>query len=75
MKKIAIHSEYITLGQLLKFANIISSGGETKPYLETNKIYVNNVLEQRRGKKLYPGDQIKIPPKEVLLIVAADVHS
>jgi S4 domain protein YaaA len=60
MKKIKITSEYITLGQLLKFADIIQSGGETKFFLSTNKILVNCELESRRGRKLYPGDLIEI---------------
>ena len=29
-KKIAISTEYITLGQLLKFADVISNGGDAK---------------------------------------------
>jgi len=68
MKEIKIQTEYITLGQLLKFANVIQSGGETKPFLEANKIFVNNEPENRRGRKLYPGDKINITTKFVLII-------
>lgn len=53
MKKIQISGEYITLGQFLKKVNIISSGGIAKDYLLDNDVYVNNELEQRRGRKLY----------------------
>lgn len=53
MKKIQISGEYITLGQFLKKVNIISSGGIAKDYLLDNEVYVNNELEQRRGRKLY----------------------
>jgi ribosome-associated protein len=69
MKEVKIKTEYITLGQLLKFANVIQNGGETKFFLENNKIYVNNEPENRRGKKLYPGDKVNITPKYALLIV------
>lgn len=75
MKKIAISTPYITLGQLLKFADVISSGGEVKPFLENNKILVNHETEQRRGRKLYPGDQVKILPNHTLFIVKDDAHS
>lgn len=68
MKKITITSPYITLGQLLKFANVIQSGGETKFFLSENKITVNNVEDNRRGRKCYPGDQIVINQEEPLLI-------
>ncbi len=60
VKKININSEYITLGQFIKFANITSSGGMVKAILNKNIIYVNDVLESRRGKKLYPGDKVLI---------------
>ena len=67
MKTIKITTEYITLQQLLKMKNIISSGGESKYYLAENEVYVNGELEQRRGKKLYPKDQIKIG-KDIFVI-------
>lgn len=60
MKKIKINTEYITLGQLLKIADIISSGGMAKFFLEENEVFVNNEKENRRGKKLYKGYEIKI---------------
>ncbi len=60
MKKLKLNQEFITLGQLLKIENIISSGGMAKYFLQENKVYVNDVLENRRGKKLYPNDIIKI---------------
>ena len=41
MEKIEIKDEYITLGQFLKVANIIASGGEAKIFLNSNIILVN----------------------------------
>jgi ribosome-associated protein YbcJ (S4-like RNA binding protein) len=70
MKKIMIHTPYITLGQLLKFADVIGGGGEAKSYLETHQAFVNDVLDQRRGRKLYPGDRVSIPPQLTFLIQA-----
>ena len=69
MKKIKITSPYITLGQFLKFADLISSGGETKFYLTENDVHVNQELEVRRGRKLYPGDQVSVDGKESYMIV------
>ncbi|MCH3909443.1 MAG: S4 domain-containing protein YaaA [Bacilli bacterium] len=54
----AINSEYITLGQFLKFAGIIDEGGMAKAYLASNEVKVNSVLENRRGRKLRPGDVV-----------------
>ncbi len=68
MKRISITSEFITLGQLLKFAGIISNGGEAKGYLEENQILVNDEPDNRRGRKLYPGTRILINGKLDFLI-------
>jgi S4 domain protein YaaA len=67
-----LKTEYITLGQLLKIQNIISSGGQAKWYLQTNQVWVNGQLEKHRGKKLYPTDQIKIPEIGTVLLQAAE---
>lgn len=58
---ITIDEEYITLAQFLKLATIISSGGMAKPFLADYEVYLNDTLEDRRGKKLYDGDEVKIP--------------
>lgn len=55
-----INKEYINLGQLLKMTNIVGSGGEIKHYLFTNEVFVNDELEERRGRKLYNLDIIKV---------------
>lgn len=67
MKTIKITTEYITLQQLLKMEDFISSGGQAKYYLAENEVYVNNELEQRRGRKLYPSDIVKIENKEFII--------
>ncbi len=68
MEKVTIKTEYITLGQLLKYLSIIGSGGEVKHYLLHNDILLNNELENRRGKKIYPGDQVNIESQEYLIV-------
>ena len=50
---IEIKDTYITLGQFLKLADVISSGGMAKPFLQQMEVFVNDELENRRGKKLY----------------------
>lgn len=67
MKPIKISTEYIELQMLLKMESIISSGGQAKYFLQENDVYVNNVLENRRGRKLYPNDVIKVLGKEYII--------
>ena len=57
---ISITSEFITLGQFLKFSNIISSGGEAKAFLAVNEVKINGEIDCRRGRKLRDGDEIEI---------------
>ena len=67
MKKIKIYTEYITLGQFLKIADIIQSGGEAKGYLAYNEVYINDELDVRRGRKLRNGDKIVVEGKEFII--------
>ena len=52
--------EYITLQSLLKITDIISTGGMVKAYLAENEVLVNGEFEDRRGRKLYPGDKVEV---------------
>ena len=70
-REVSIRDEYITLGQLLKRADIISTGGEAKWYLAETVVMVNGEPEQRRGRKLRPGDLIAAPDVPPVRIVAA----
>lgn len=60
MKTIGISTEYITLGQLLKLADCIHTGGEAKALLQETKVLVNGEPENRRGRKLVPGDTVEV---------------
>lgn len=60
-KEISIDSEFITLGQFLKLAEIIDSGGMAKWFLSEYEVFVNGEQDQRRGRKLRTGDSVKIP--------------
>ena len=69
IKEIKIESEYITLGQFLKVADIISSGGEAKAFLACNRILINNEEDNRRGRKLYKDDIVEIDGKRYKICI------
>ena len=50
--------DYIKLGQLLKKANMMSSGVDAKMVILDGLVSVNGEVELRRGKKIYPGDVV-----------------
>ncbi len=61
MKKIT--TEYITLQQFMKLSGIVMTGGEAKIKIKEMDIVVNGEKENRRGRKLYLGDKVKIDGK------------
>ena len=54
-----LKDEYITLAQLLKACDVVSSGGEAKEYLMYEEVFLNGVPENRRGKKIRGGDVVE----------------
>ena len=60
MKEVAISTEYITVGQLLKYMGVVSSGSETKIFLLENMVEIESNRVFERGKKLYPGAVLSI---------------
>ena len=59
-----ITTEFITLQQFLKMNDLIFSGGEEKYFVKENRILVNGETEDRRGRKLYPGDEVSVNGKK-----------
>lgn len=68
MIKVKIKTEYITLGQLIKYLGIVSTGGEIKAFLVENTVFVNKNAENRRGKKLFNGDILNILGKKYIIV-------
>lgn len=62
MEKITvpIHTDYIQLDQLLKLANIISTGGQIKFFIDDDLIKVNHLLCSVKRKKIYSGDFVEV---------------
>lgn len=60
MKQIKISTEFVTLGQFLKLANLIQTGGEAKFYLKENRVIVDGEEDNRRGRKLYSGNIVEV---------------
>ncbi|EDL64151.1 S4 domain-containing protein YaaA [Bacillus sp. SG-1] len=67
-KQIAIDTEYITLGQFLKLAELIQSGGMAKWFLSEYEVFVNGEQDQRRGRKLRVGDRVEIEENGAFII-------
>lgn len=58
MKTITITTEFIKLQDLLKFANLVETGGEAKEFIQGGEVQVNGETCTMRGKKIRPGDVV-----------------
>lgn len=58
MEIITITTEFIRLQDLMKLANMVSSGGEAKVLIQDGQVLVNGEVCLQRGKKLRPGDTV-----------------
>ena len=58
MKTITITTEFIKLQDLLKFANLVETGGEAKERIQAGEVTVNGEVCTMRGKKIRPGDDV-----------------
>ena len=58
MKTIVITTEFIKLQDLLKFVNLVESGGEAKERIQAGEVMVNGEICIMRGKKIRPGDDV-----------------
>ena len=71
MKTITIQTEFIKLQDLLKFAGLVSTGGEAKSLIADGAVEVNGGVCSMRGKKIRPGDQVVFQGR-VLTVAYAD---
>jgi ribosome-associated protein len=49
-----------TLGQALKAAGLVGSGGQAKVLIQAGEITVNGEVETRRGRRLRSGDVVEV---------------
>jgi ribosome-associated protein len=49
-----------TLGQALKAASLVGTGGEAKVLIQAGEVSVNGEVETRRGRRLQEGDVIEV---------------
>jgi ribosome-associated protein len=62
-----ITTDYIKLDSLLKGVNVVGSGGEAKIVITEGQVEVNGEKENRRGRKLYPGDRVAFGGHEFIV--------
>ena len=64
MHEVAIRDDMIRLGQFLKLANLVDSGADAKPVVQSGAVTVNGEVETRRGRQLHRGDVVAFAGEE-----------
>jgi len=59
-KIVEINTEYISLSNLLKLSGVIGTGGQAKLIIQDGLVDLNGAPCTKRGKKVYPGDEVKL---------------
>ncbi len=57
---VQIETEYITLTNLLKYANVVMSGGQAHELIEAGFVKLNGQQVSEKRKKVYAGDVVEI---------------
>ena len=60
IEKVKISTEFIKLDQFLKWLAVVDSGSQAKQVILDGKIKVNDEVETRRGRKIYPEYKVEI---------------
>ena len=70
MTTVIINTEYIKLQDLLKFENLVESGGAAKQLIQEGAVAVNGEVCLLRGKKIRPGDVVRFNGGEYTVVYA-----
>lgn len=58
--EVSIRDSEIKMGQFIKLANLVETGGEAKEAIAAGLVQVNGAVDTRRGKTLRPGDEVTL---------------
>ena len=72
MKEIEIPQEPFELNKLLKFENLVASGGEAKFVINEGLVTVNGEVETRKRKQIVAGDTIEFQNESFKVKLAAN---
>ena len=66
--EVEIHTEWIPLDKLLKFAGIAESGGQAGEWILDGAITLNGEVVQEKRKKIRPGDVVRLGEEIILKV-------
>ena len=60
IEKVKISTEFIKLDQFLKWLAVVDSGSQAKQVILDGEVKVNDEVETRRGRKIYPEYKVEV---------------
>lgn len=69
---VSISGDSIKLGQFLKLANLVETGGHAKELISSGEVAVNGEVVTARGHELIDADVVAIPSAGITATVVAD---
>lgn len=67
MRELEITEEPIELYKILKFENMVNSGGEAKYVISEGQVVVNGEVETRKRKKIFSGDIVEFKDEKLCI--------
>jgi len=65
MRDLEIAKEPIELYKILKYENLVTSGGKAKYVISQGQVVVNGEVETRKRKKIFSGDIIEFKDEKI----------
>jgi ribosome-associated protein len=72
MRNVEISKQPIELYKILKFENMVASGGEAKQVIAEGRVLVNGEVETRKRKKIYSGDVVEFADETIRIMSESD---
>lgn len=66
--EVTIKTEFIKLDQLLKYANLVETGGHAKMLILDGEVKVNGEACLQRGKKIRVGDVVQLGGETIKVV-------
>jgi len=68
-RDVELNQEPVALYKILKFENLVLSGGEAKHVIAQGLVTVNGEVETRKRKKIFAGDIVEFQGEQVRLVL------
>ncbi len=69
MREVEISAEPVELCKILKFENMVASGGEAKQVISAGHVRLNGQVETRKRKKIFAGDIVELGDEKIQIVV------